>query len=197
MQLEKFNQQNIPQIVDRVKSMWSPDYGDAEFKLLYTEMVVRHNIADNDMQFQITENEKLKAITFAEKKDEENSIEQWYREQYEKLTPEQQIYFKNGREYLHMMDQKTFSYMNDDDVKLSLFVSIEKGWGKNILNQAMDLFRSRGYKNMFLWTDCECDVDWYFERGYELVEKDIYKPFCSDGFTYETFIFKKALERTF
>lgn len=193
MTLEKFDTENIPQIVDRVKSMWSPDYGDDDFKLLYTEMVVRHNMAANDIQFQLTENDKLCAITFAEKKDEENSIEQWFQCKYKLLTADQQIFFKNGREYLHMMDQKTFSYMNEDDVKLSLFVSLETGWGKKILTAAMDFFRSRGYKNMFLWTDCECDVDWYFERGYELVEKSVYEPFCGDGFEYLTYIFKKKL----
>lgn len=194
MQLEKFDTENIPQIVDRVKSMWSPDYGDENFKLLYTEMVVRHNMAANDIQFQLTENGKLRAITFAEKKDEENSIEQWFSCKYKSLTADQQIFFKNGREYLHMMDQKTFSFMKEDDVKLSLFVSLEKGWGKKILTAAMDFFRSRGYKNMFLWTDCECDVDWYFERGYELVEKGVYEPFCGDGFEYLTYVFKKKLD---
>lgn len=156
-------------------------------------MVVRHNIAANDMQFQLTEKGKLRAITFAEKKDEENSIEQWFQSQYKLLTTDQQIFFKKGREYLHMMDQKTFGYMNDDDVKLSLFVSLKTGWGKKILTIAMEFFRSRGYKNIYLWTDCECNVDWYFERGYQLVEKNIYEPFSCDGFEYETFIFKKIL----
>lgn len=194
MQLEPFDLNNIPQIVDRVKSMWAPDYGDAAFRLLYTQMVVRHNMAANDLQFQITENGKLRAITFAEKKDEKSSIDAWWQEVHGKLPPDQQDFFTNGREYLHMMDQRTFSYMQPDDVKLSLFVSLKTGWGKIILKQAMDLFRSRGYKNMFLWTDCECDVDWYFERGYELVEKGVYEPFCGDGFEYLTYVFKKKLD---
>ena len=151
MQLEEFNPENIPQIVNRVFDLWSPDYDDDNFRRTYVEMVVRHNIAENDMQFQIVENGKLCAITFAEKKDEENSIENWYQDQYKKLSADQQIYFKNGREYLHLMDRKTFGYMNEDDVKLSLFVSLQAGYGKEILSQAMEFFRSRGYKNMFLW----------------------------------------------
>lgn len=193
MKLEKFNSKNIPQIVDRVFDLWSPDYDDENFRRIYVEMVVRHNIAANDMQFQITENGKLRAITFAEKKDEENSIEEWYQKQYKKLAADQQIYFKNGREYLHMMDKKTFAFMSPADVKLSLFVSLQPGYGKEILPQAIKLFRSRGYKNMYLWTDCECNVDWYYDHGYELVEKSIYEPFSGDGFEYETYIFKKIL----
>ena len=192
MQLEEFNPENIPQIVNRVFDLWSPDYDDDNFRRTYVEMVVRHNIAANDMQFQIVENGKLRAITFAEKKDEENSIENWYQDQYKKLSADQQIYFKNGREYLHMMDKKTFAYMNEDDVKLSLFVSLQAGYGKEILSQAMEFFRSRGYKNMFLWTDCECNVDWYFQHGYELVDESIYEPFSYDE-DYKTYVFKKEL----
>lgn len=192
MQLEEFNPENIPQIVNRVFDLWSPDYDDDNFRRTYVEMVVRHNIAENDMQFQLTENGKLRAITFAEKKDEENSIENWYQDQYKKLSADQQIYFRNGREYLHMMDKKTFAYMNEDDVKLSLFVSLQAGYGKEILSQAMEFFRSRGYKNMFLWTDCECNVDWYFQHGYELVDESIYEPFSYDE-DYKTYVFKKEL----
>lgn len=192
MQLEEFNPENIPQIVNRVFDLWSPDYDDDNFRRTYVEMVVRHNIAENDMQFQLTENGKLRAITFAEKKDEENSIENWYQDQYKKLSADQQIYFKNGREYLHLMDKKTFGYMNEDDVKLSLFVSLQAGYGKEILSQAMEFFRSRGYKNMFLWTDCECNVDWYFQHGYELVDESIYEPFSYDE-DYKTYVFKKEL----
>lgn len=192
MQLEEFNPENIPQIVNRVFDLWSPDYDDDNFRRTYVEMVVRHNIAENDMQFQLTENGKLRAITFAEKKDEENNIENWYQDQYKKLSADQQIYFKNGREYLHMMDRKTFGYMNEDDVKLSLFVSLQAGYGKEILSQAMEFFRSRGYKNMFLWTDCECNVDWYFQHGYELVDESIYEPFSYDE-DYKTYVFKKEL----
>lgn len=192
MQLEEFNPENIPQIVNRVFDLWSPDYDDDNFRRTYVEMVVRHNIAANDMQFQIVENGKLRAITFAEKKDEENSIENWYQDQYKKLSADQQIYFKNGREYLHVMDRKTFGYMNEDDVKLSLFVSLQAGYGKEILSQAMEFFRSRGYKNMFLWTDCECNVDWYFQHGYELVDESIYEPFSYDE-DYKTYVFKKEL----
>lgn len=193
MKLEAFDSNNIPQIVNRVFNLWSPDYDDADFKRIYVEMVVRHNIAANDMQFQITENGKLRAITFAEKKDEETSIEQWYQEQYRNLTSDKQIYFKNGRDYLHMMDLKTFSFMNEDDVKLSLFVSLQSGYGKEILPQAMDFFRSRGYKNMYLWTDCECNVDWYYDHGYELVEKSKYEKFSTPGVDYLTYVFRIKL----
>lgn len=193
MQLETFDINNTPQIVERIKDMWSPDYGTAEFRLSYAEMVVRHNMTANDMQFQITEEGKLKAICFAEKKNEESSIDQWWNSQLKKLTPDEQKYFTSGRSYLHMMDLKTFSFMNNDDVKLSLFVSIEKGWGKVILNQAMEEFKRRGFKNMYLWTDCECDVDWYFENGYELVDKNIYEQYSRKDFEYLTYVFKKVL----
>lgn len=193
MKLEKFQVENISKIVDRVYDLWQPPSDDESFKRIYVEGVVRQNCADNDMQFQITENGNLCAITFAENKDEPNSSEEWWNEQYSKLSEYQKMQFKMCREYLSMMDKKTFFYMKKDDVKLSLFVSIEKGFGKCILNQAMDFFKSRGYKNMYLWTDCECNVDWYYENGYELVEKSVYDKYSDDNYQYLTYIFKKAL----
>ena len=39
------------------------------------------------------------------------------------------------------MEEKTFSFMTADDVKLCLFISLEKGWGAGIpiANQFIDL----------------------------------------------------------
>ena len=57
----------------------------------------------------------------------------------------------------------------------------------------MNFYRSKGFKTMYLWTDCECNVEWYAIRGYELVEEGTFEPFSTPEEPYKTYIFKKPL----
>ena len=91
------------------------------------------------------------------------------------------------------MDEKTFSFMNADDVKLCLFISLEKGWGTTILREAQKYFVEAGFKNLYLWTDGECNVDWYFKNGFELVLEEEYSEFSLPEKPYLTYVFRKKL----
>ena len=193
MSLEKFNPKFIPQLVDRVVSMWTPPDAQEDFKRKYAEAIIRQNGADNDMQFMHTTGDKLLAITFSETKNEHNNAKEWLEQQFANSTEKEIKNLSVSRDYLTMMDEKTFSYMNDDDVKLSLFISCEKGEGKKILDETMAFYKERGFKNMYLWTDCECNVDWYFSHGYELVEEGTYDGFSSEDEEYKTYVFRKGL----
>ena len=93
-----------------------------------------------------------------------------------------------------MMDEKTRAFMQEDDIQLTLYISRKKGCGSKLLNELCNQLRAKGWKNLYLWTDCECDWEWYTDHDYELVSKDVYGPFSEeDGKDYLTFIFKKTL----
>lgn len=193
--MEKFDFNNsdfLNTVIDRVIELWSPPTEDIGFRRLYVEAIIRQNSADNEMQFQLSENGKLRSIAFASRIGEHCPWYEWWQEKYDSLPEDFQQMFSISREYLSMMDKKTYQYMTENDVKLSLFISTKPGWGKIILDEAMSYFRSKGFVNMYLWTDCECDVDWYVNRGYELIEEGIYEPFSHDE-PYRTYIFKIAL----
>ena len=196
MTLEKFDLSNakfLNAVIDRVVQLWSPPTDDMAFRRLYVEAIIRQNAADNDMQFQLSENGELCSIALASHLGEHTPWYIWWQEKFDALPEEYRKMFSISREYLSMMDEKTYRYMNKDDVKLSLFVSTKAGWGKPVLEGAMDFFRSKGFKNIYLWTDCECNVDWYVSRGYELVEEGTYEPFSTPEEPYKTFIFRKNL----
>ena len=194
MTLEKFDFKYIPSLVDRLVELWSPPVDDMEFRRTYVEAIIRQNGADNDMQFMMTENNELCAIAFAEKKGEHNSAGSWWQSVYDGLkNSDYQKMLSVSKSYLSMMDEKTFSYMTDEDVKLSLFVSTKAGWGKTILDEAKAYYRKKGFKTMFLWTDCDCNVDWYFSHGYQLVEEGIFDGFSRAGEGYKIYVFKMAL----
>lgn len=190
--LETFEEKYIPQIVERVLPLWNVDGATEEFNRLYVEMIIRTNMHENNFQFQITENKELCSIAFGAKKTDISSTI-WLDKTYSTLSPEGKNSFTVGRKYLLMMEDKTFSYMTDEDIKLCLFVSLKKGYGNKILNEVIKYFKSLGYKNMYLWTDEECNVDWYYKNGYELISKEKYEPFSSPDYNYMTYIFKKKL----
>ena len=146
---------------------------------------------------------QLKAIAFAASKSDK-SDDAWFSRLLECSSSRERTIFQTGRRYLNYMEEKTFSLMKDDDVKLCLFVSLERGWGSRILSEAVKEFKARGYKNMFLWTDCECNVQWYFDNGWELLSEEEYEPFSrgtggsgektgDDRKKYMTYIFKKEI----
>ena len=195
--LEQFEEQNMPLLVDRVFPMWKVDCKGDSFNRLYVEMIIRTNMHENKMQFQMSEKNggssgKLKAICFgAEINDTRN--DKWYKKTLESLSFGDREILENGRRYLIRMDEKTFSFMNADDVKLCLFISLEKGWGTTILREAQKYFVEAGLKNLYLWTDGECNVDWYFKNGFELVLEEEYSEFSLPGKPYMTYVFRKKL----
>lgn len=190
--LEKFDEENIPQLIERVLPLWNVDNATEDFNRLYVEMIIRTNMHENNLQFQLQEDNQLCSIAFAaNKKDISNNS--WFENQYSLIDEQSKKSFSIGRKYLLTMEEKTFAYMNDNDIKLCLFISLKKGYGTKILSEASEHFKKLGYKNLYLWTDGECNVEWYFKNGFQLILEEIYEPFSSDDYKYMTYIFKKKL----
>ena len=201
MHYSKFDETNIPAILDVVAPDWSPPQADMDFRRLYAEYIVRHNIYSAKYSLQSTDDDgEFTAAVFAEIKGsgaphKQKKLNDWLLQRTDggkSLSEEQKTAFSMSESYLNMMDEKTFFYMNDDDIKLSLFVSCRKGAGFPLLEKFKAQLKEQGYKKLYLWTDFECNYEWYFEHGYELVEKYVYEPFSSSE-PYETFIFRKTL----
>ena len=199
MNLEAFDFNNINQVVNRVTDCWGLQNAPQNIRRLYAEAVVRLDMHDNKMQFQLTnpmlpsQKASLMAIACSSTKNEKPNADIWWNKIFPMLNSRQQQAFSTCRNYLAMMDQKVYSLMTQTDVKLDLFISTAPGWGKKLLNPVFDFYRQQGFKTVYLWTDCECNVDWYFKNNYQLVNKESYEPFSHNGQEYWTYIFKKAL----
>ena len=184
--LEQFEEQNMPLLVDRVFPMWKVDCKGDSFNRLYVEMIIRTNMHENKMQFQMSgkadgSGRNLKAVCFGAKINDTRN-DKWYKKTLESLSYEERAILENGRRYLIRMD-----------VKLCLFISLEKGWGTTILREAQKYFVEAGFKNLYLWTDGECNVDWYFKNGFELVLEEEYSKFSLPGKPYLTYVFREKL----
>lgn len=219
MNIEPFDSKYIPEIVDWVTPLWSMmDYDtdvsmmdfdtgtsmmdfDAEVseKLsnkkqdLDVEFIVRHNIFYNEFALQLVQEKKLQAVAFAARKEEKNNALQWLEENRENLSAKEAESLQRVVEYLEHMDAKTCSVMEKDDIRLTLFASNQRGCGNLILQQLEERLRRAGFKAMYLWTDSDCNHQWYPKHGFTLVESEVNENFSTPQRDFLTYIFRKEL----
>ena len=188
-----FNKEYFSQIVDFVKPLWSFSDWEDSFRKFYTEIILQNSFFENGLAFQIAENQELLAVTFFQKKFDKNNLNRWISENAGDFTAAQKQSINLCTEYLACMDSKVHSLMNENDIKLSLFVSCKKGYGSIIFEKLWNHLKNLNYKNLYLWTDCECNWQWYLKNGFTLIEESIYEKFNDGTKKYETYIFKKKL----
>lgn len=193
--IQPFEMKNIPQILEVVVPMWSPPIEDMDFRRFYVEHIIRNNCFENEYRFQLldTTNSEFCAMAFFARKSDICMAEDWFKAGSKGFTEEKLRSFQMGKVYIELMDQKTRAFMKDDDIQLTLYVSRKKGCGSKLLNKLCRQLKSQGFKNLYLWTDCECDWQWYTNHGYELISSDVYKPFSRENEDYMTYIFCKKL----
>lgn len=140
-----------------------------------------------------SKNSLFLAAAFFARKTDASLAEEWFARESIRFPNEFKTASALSRDYLTMMDERTFALMNDDDIKLSLFVSCKPGAGSKILERCCEQLRREGWKNLFLWTDCECNWGWYLSHGFTLVQEDTYEPFSTEAEKYKMYIFKRKL----
>lgn len=192
--LRPFNMENLPLVVDVVVPLWSPPVGDAEFKRFNVEYIVRNNICENDYRFELVAGDgTFLAAAFLARKEDRSAVSEWFDRESGRFPAGLRQASGMSRTYLSLMDGRTLSLMDDDDIKLSLFVSRKAGAGSLILDRVCERLRSEGWKRLWLWTDCDCNWQWYGKHGFTLVQEDTYEPFSDGQGDYKTYIFKRTL----
>lgn len=194
MKIESFDKRNLHKIVEWVKPIWSMVDWTEDFKSLDVEFIVRHNIFENDFALQLTSNQELLAVAFAAGREEENDSLLWLEPRKKELPLTEQNSLQLVAEYLEYMDKKTCSLMKEDAIRLTLFASGRKGLGSLILDELQQRLRSAGFKTMYLWTDSDCNHQWYPQHGYTLVEATPYRAFSTPSRDFFTYIFCKDLK---
>jgi|GEM_PF-392553 len=196
--LSRFDMKNLPQVVDVVLPLWAPPSDDEAFARLDVEFIVRNNIYQPRLSFQLADkkrspdNELLSAAFFT-LKDGTNTARDWLSQNSRACSDSQKASLEMVKAYLEYMDKKALSFMESDDIKLSLYVSRKRGMGAALLEKLLPRLAAKGYKNLYLWTDSDCNWKWYVNHGYLLVSQEVYAPFSGPGRDYTTFVFKKPL----
>ncbi|MBO7164342.1 MAG: hypothetical protein J6V63_07940 [Spirochaetaceae bacterium] len=210
MNIEPFDPKYIPELVRWVSPLWSMmdwdtgtsmmdwDAGVSEKSAnkkqdLDVEFIVRHNIFYNEFALQLVQGEELQAVAFAAGKEEENHALQWLEANNQNLSANEQESLQQVVDYLEQMDEKTCGCMEQDAVRLTLFASSQRGCGSMILQQLEERLRRAGFKAMYLWTDSDCNHQWYPKHGFTLVESEVNKSFSTPEKNFMTYIFCKKL----
>ena len=192
--IQPFDMKNIPLILDVLVPLWSPPVGDAEFKRFNVEYIVRNNIFENEYNYQLVDaGGTILAAAFFARRGDKNRAAEWFAKSSARFPDNLKNASGMSRTYIELMDNRTFGCMSNDDIKLSLFVSRKHGCGAALLNAVCEQLRAQGWKNLYLWTDCDCNWHWYETHGYSLVRKDIYGPFSDEHKEYWTYVFKKQI----
>lgn len=92
--------------------------------------------------------------------------------------------------YLEVCGKELKNIINNDDIILGLFVSIQKGCGKQLLSKLVETCKQKNMKNIYLWTDTTCDYEYYRKNNFVL-QKEI-KSFVN-GKSITTLIYKKSI----
>lgn len=94
-------------------------------------------------------------------------------------------------EFLNFCGTKTKEYMNDDDIMLGLFVSIQKGCGRILLENLIQDCKKKNIKNIYLWSDTTCNYNYYSKNNFELMNE--IKTILNNK-ELSVFIYKKTLD---
>ena len=193
-EIQPFNMKNIPLLLDVLVPLWSPPVGDDAFKRFNVEYIVRNNIFENEYNYQLVDgNGTFFSAAFFARKGDINRAAEWFAEKSAQFSDEYKIASDMSRTYIEILDKRTFSIMNSDDIKLSLFASRRPGAGAALLDALCGKLRAEGWKNLYLWTDCDCNWHWYEKHGFTLVQKDVYEQFSEPNEPYWTYIFKRKI----
>ena len=188
--LQPFDDKNIPLLVKAVTPSWSMVNWENSFRDVDIEFIIRNGIFYNQFALQLQNDKELLAVAFVEKQNETNDALNWLQNNKKELTENEEKGLNLVVQYLQEMDSRVHDFMTKDDVKLSLFISLKSGYGEKIFQKLKILLKKKNYKSLYLWTDSDCNYNWYPKHGFSLVEERPYSQFSTDETDFKTFIFK-------
>ena len=188
--LQPFDDKNIPLLVKAVTPSWSMVNWEISFHDVDIEFIIRNGIFYNEFALQLQNDKDLLAVAFVEKQNETNDALNWLQNNKKELTENEEKGLNLVVQYLQEMDSRVHDFMTKDDVKLSLFISLKSGYGEKIFQKLKTLLKKKNYKSLYLWTDSDCNYNWYPKHGFSLVEERPYSQFSTEETDFKTYIFK-------
>lgn len=170
MEISVVTPEDLDALVHLASDFWGRFYNgfDEAFVQVVSECLVRDALTDEDLALKVTQDGEVKGMLLATRKGHVARLDEWAAARSATMTAEEKKWFDLLLGYMKEADDKTFALMDEDDVKLSLFVSAQKGGGKLLLEGLARIFREKRMKRMFLWTDDSCTHQYYPAHGFQL-----------------------------
>ncbi len=191
MQIRSFQNSDISEASRLAKLTWGNFYTHESSELqalIYSFMVEYYNL-NREYSFSIIEG-GLKGFILAFKKSDKYEGDFTKKVQSLDDKKEQKI-ASDLFDYLEACGREVKSLMEENDVMLGLFVSIQKGCGKLLLARLNEVCRASGIKSIYLWTDTTCDCDYYQKNNFDLCKE---KEVCVNGKVIRMLVYRKKVE---
>lgn len=196
MEIANFTKEDMVSAVNLAWDAWHNYFDGLSDEAIHrmVECIVRHNYTDEDLAFKIVVDGEMKGFIFGTRKGKITDLSGWVGAQCKVINPEEMDLLVELNEYMDEADRNTIAEMDDGDVKLSLFISIQKGCGKELLDTITQEFIKQGYKRMFLYTDTACNHEYYPAHGFTMVSKYRNKRYSVTKTDFWTYIYRKTIE---
>lgn len=157
---------------------------------MFEFMIYYYYSVDCPYSLCIEENNKVVGFLLVDSKKEGNTLEnEWLKKNLKEENTKGILGYKK---YLDESKAIMKPYLNKCDVVLSLFVSNIKGGGRTLMNTLFTTLKNDGFKQVFLWTDTECDFDFYYHNKFEEIVRTK-GPSLLNIKDIETMVFKRNL----
>lgn len=174
MLIRNFKKEDIKPAIDLSRLVWGYLYKNKSKRvqeLIYGYTFEYYNL-NNSFSFSAIDEKshKLKGFLLASCKADYKGDDN-FDQKIKNFNEEEKKVCLDFYDFLTVCTQKTKEYMEDDDIIMGLFVSIQKGCGKMLLSRLIQEGILKNKQNIYLWTDTTCDFDYYQKNNFELVEK--------------------------
>lgn len=173
MIIRNFKNHDIRNASELTHLVWGDFYKKENTKVqnLIYNFTLRYYDLNRKFSYSIlNKNGDLKGFLFAFKKEDENDCLNTLNIMVKTINNEGTILFELY-EFLQLCGCETKKFMNEKDIMIGLFVSIQKGCGKILLSQLILDCQKRKLKNLYLWSDTTCDYTYYQKHNFELMKE--------------------------
>lgn len=195
LQILPFTQDDIPAAVELTVDAWSEALQDwdQDIARVVCEYSVRYEYQNPSLALKIVADGEMKGFIFASNGGGNPAADEWYSVAHKNFTDkEQNDILDMVLSSSHSNEDMVARKMGQGDVMLTFFLSAQKGCGSLLLPAMSNLLKSRGYKNMLLWTDITCNHTYYPRHGFELVDEKAFSKY-KDEEPFVVYVYKKRI----
>ena len=194
MIIDKFNPAHIDKVVEMATLKWGRPDQRPEFNRAFCGNIVRRHFFCEELCYQAEDEDGLQGICWAAPYGTGCESGEWLENTLPSLDGKEKETVLKDVAYLRHADNILKPMMSTSDIRLTLIISLKKGYGSSMLSHLMDDLSGKGYGYLFLWTDSTCDYSFYPRHGFEMVhqEKDTLF-YGSEGRENRIMIFRRKI----
>lgn len=188
--IRKYNDSDFLDVRNITYNYWSNEVEmDLSLKSFIYTFLVKYYLSNYDYSY-VSIDDNLNAFLLASLKNDSNNSINYFNDEINKLDNKNKTLALEYLDYLEYNHNKVLSYMNNNDIYLTLIASIKHHKGFELIEELIKAGRNNNNEYLYLWTDETCNYGYYSNIGFEKVEEYIVTLY---NITLKTFIYRFKL----